>query len=132
LTPSELRESCLHLMSAPLSQLSFIGEHEYIGNLLNEGWIRILLVRRDDIVGYQRLEVEMQTCPTTIEALSQSEATLIGRSLMSYSKYVLRLIEGGFKLEIVESGCIWSLSKEFEDVPDERSFGLLCSYTEIE
>lgn len=129
MNPTELRKTCLHLMSAPLSQLSFIGEHEYIGVLLNEGWIRILMVRRDDIVEYQRLEVEMLTCPTSIEALSKSEATAIGHSLMSYSKYVLSLIDSGFKLEIVESGCIWSLSKEFEEIPNEASFDLLCSYT---
>jgi hypothetical protein len=129
LNSSELRERCLYIISAPLSQLAFVKEHEYVGVLLDERWIRILLVRRDDIIDYQRIEVELQTCPTTNETPSKSEATAIARSLRNYSRFVSNLIDTGFYLEIIENGCVWSLSKEFEGVPDEETLNSLCSCT---
>ena len=131
LSSSKLRERCLHLMSAPLSQLTFVKEHEYVGVLLNEKWIRILLVRRDDIHGYQRIEVELQTCPTTVETQSKDEATSIAHSLKKYAQYVLNLIDSGFQLEVIENGCVWSLSKEFDDVPSADSLTSLWSCTDL-
>jgi len=129
---SELRERYVRLVSVPLSQLSFVEEHEYSGILLDEQWIRILLIRRDDESEYQRLELELQTCPSTTKTMRKAHAIAISRSLISSLQYILKLVQNGFQLVIIENGCVWSLSKEFQGPLDKTTLDSLLPPSEHE
>lgn len=122
---SELEERYRYLVSIPLSSLFRAGMGQYTGTLLEEGWIRILLVRYSSRSNDVRLEVELRT--SVYEGIPKhgDNAAQMIQAMASYLEYLLALVKSGFELDVVENSCVWSLYKKFHGEIDDSTLRLL-------
>lgn len=128
---SELEERYRYLVSIPLSSLFLSGTGQYTGTLLEEGWIRILLVRYSSSANKVRLEVELRTnVHDGIPKHGDTAAQMI-QTMASYFEYLMVLVKNGFELDVVENSCVWSFYKEFHGEIDESTLIMLLPPVEI-
>ena len=121
----ELEERYRHLMSMPFSSLSFAGEDQYSGILLDQNLIRILLIRYSSDDNRFKVEVELQMTPQEQARKYKETKNQMLQSIITYIQYLIPLIHIGFELDIVGNSCIWSLSKEFQSEIDDETLKLL-------
>jgi len=86
---------------------------------------QIMLIRRDDLSEYRRLEIEIQTCPTIKDQLTIEHVISFGSTLITHLQYMINLIQVGFQLVVVEDACVWSLGKVFRRQLDDSVLGLV-------
>jgi len=121
---TELEERYRQLMSMPLTRLSQYNDEEKFGILFEDKSIRIFLIRltnHDDII---RIEVELQASPNLDEVSDTDKISILER-MISDLQYLKRLILHGFRLDIIENSCIWSLQKQFIGELDRSDLNLL-------
>ncbi len=122
---SELEERYRYLVSIPLSSLFPAGTGQYTGTLLEEGWVRVLLVRYSSCSSDVRVEVELRTnVHEGIPKHGDNAAQMI-RTMASYLEYLMGLVKSGFELDVIENSCVWSLYKEFHGKIDESTLIML-------
>ncbi len=122
---SELEERYRHLKSIALSSLFLAGKGQYTGTLLEEGCIRILLVRYSSSSGDVRLEVELRTNAHEGKPEHGDNAAQMVQTMTSYFEYLMSLVKSGFELDVIENSCVWSLYKEFHGEIDESTLRIL-------
>lgn len=122
---SELEERYRYLVSTALSSLFRAGMGQYSGMLLEEGWIRILLIRFSSCSSKVRLEVELRTNAHEETPKHGDNAAQMIQTMASYFEYLMALVKSGFELDVVEDSCVWSLFKEFHGEIDESTLRML-------
>lgn len=108
-------------MSCPLSELIRAGDGEYQGIIVDNPWIRILLVRKED-TSTVSLEVEISPCPS--DSVTENDLVDVLTSFLSIMQIFLK---DGFHLSILSDCCVWSLRKKFDKSVEMDVFDKLAS-----
>ena len=86
-------------------------------------WVRILLDRDSEENKVRSIEVEI-SLPETIETDKSDSSEIIDR-LSEHLQYLQHLMEYGFELSVIGTGCIYCASKEIQDIPEDNVFRAL-------
>jgi len=115
-------------MNEPLASET-LDNPEVIFNLHQNDWIRILLVRNVENPEITTIEVEsslpLRVKGEHIEVEDAVQTCQLLEGMIDTLKYLLRLQESGFKLDIIGQDCMWTAYMEFDVMPDEEIFQVL-------
>ena len=124
----DLYQRFIALMNEPITSESS-DNPEVISTLYQNDWIRILVVRDVDNPKITTIEVEsslplrIKGEPKEVDDVIRTRELLEG--MIKALKYLLRLQDTGFSLDIIGQDCMWTAYMEFDALPDQDIFQLL-------
>ncbi len=102
------------IMLIPNEELEFNEDEQAVDTLFEDDWIRILLIRKrnsDEII----IEVELSIPGESSNAVKNSSAHDLLMMTLHRLKFIQKLGDKGFSIQLVDRDWIWSASMELLD-----------------
>ncbi|MDF1540843.1 MAG: hypothetical protein P1Q69_18240 [Candidatus Thorarchaeota archaeon] len=113
----------MQISLAPIESLNFNEDEESLSVLYENGWLRIMLVKCRSTP--EQFSIDVEFSMPAIEENSNFDAHLVLTICLKYLRYIQRLYDHGFLLEVIGQDWLWIASKSFSEPPSLEIFGYL-------
>ena len=134
---SELVGRFREIMDVALLPLECNEDGESNVRLHQTRWVRILVIR--NLVDTSRVSVVVELalpkhansrateCQELVEyeSMMMTDTYALLEGMITHLQYLGKIHESGFGLELIEHGCLWVVSRDFTEMPNEDIFKLL-------
>ncbi|TXT53967.1 MAG: hypothetical protein BAJATHORv1_100052 [Candidatus Thorarchaeota archaeon] len=128
--PNQLVEQYIQLVSKPFQAMPEYDGLESVHMLYETAWVRILVIRSEEKPDCASIEVEtslpLNASRTSCDCDESKAAKELLDGMILHLKYMADLCTQGFQADLVGPDCLWTVSKEFNEIPSEDIFRFLC------